>query len=356
LAASSTLSELCSAAIQSAASDIILHEGEPPVARVDGAIYRLSDAPLAPTVIEELGEQCSAPSGALDHDGAFLTPDGRRFRVNFFRRLGRRGAVLRVIRPEPPNFGALGLPAPLLAWVRKRAGIVLVTGPTGSGKSTTLAAALELINCEESRHIVTIEDPVEYVFANKRSIFTQRDLGIDTPSFAAGLKSAMRQAPDVILVGEIRDSGSAVAAIQASETGHLVMASVHGSTVTDALERIGQLLPAEERAVLAKVFAVQLIGVLAQRLANAVAGGRVAVTEYFTNVGATRKYIEEGRLGELRDFISRSDGTEARAFVSDLARLCGEGILAEAEALAMAPDPDELGRALRGVRNLTIRR
>ncbi len=351
------LEQLCLAAVSHGASDLILHEDAVPVARINGAMHALSEEFVPAGVFEDLWTACHAPADVMDFDSALRTADNARFRVNLLRQLGRRAAVLRHIRAEVPDFATLGLPVDVITpWLSRRSGIVLVTGPTASGKSTTLAACVEFINQTASRHIVTIEDPVEYLFTDVQSRFTQRDVGIDTASFATGLRQALRQAPDVILIGEIRDAPSAMTAIQASETGHLILATVHGSGSGDAIERISQLLPADERALLGKVFATQLLGVVAQRLLPATNGGLVLAVEYFVNEGVTRKFIEEARLGELREFIGRSDGTAALSLMGSVARLCRDGVITEDVAKNSVDSPTELLRALRGISSQSLRR
>jgi twitching motility protein PilT len=197
---------------------------------------------------------------------------------------------------------------------------------------------------------------VEFVFRENCSVFTQRDVGIDTPSFAEGLRQALRQAPDVLFIGEIRDADSAVTAIHASETGHLVLATIHGSDTADALERMSQLLPEAERRMLGRVFASQLLGVLAQRLLPSISGGYALAVEYFVNIGAARGYIEEGRASELRDFIERSTPETAQSLLRSVADLCRSGRVNESTAMNAVDRPSELARMLRGISNLTQRR
>ena len=351
------LEQICEATVQAGASDLILHEGTPLSLRVNGSVARIDATPVDAEVFETLWAACHAPAGTQDFNAAFISAKGERFRVNLFRTLGRRGAVLRHIRSEIPSLDQLGVPAPMLRdWLTRRSGIMLVTGPAGSGKSTTLAACLEEINEYTARHIVTIEDPVEFVFRENCSIFTQRDVGIDTTTFAEGLRQALRQAPDVLFIGEIRDADSAVTAIQAAETGHLVLATIHGSDTADALERMAQLLPEAERRTLARVFASQLLGVLAQRLLPSISGGYALAVEYFMNVGAMRAYIEDGRAAELRDFIERSNTDTALSMMRSVAALCRSGQVSEAVALAAVEKPGELTRILRGISSATQRR
>lgn len=352
-----TLNELCDATVRAGASDLILHEGEPLAMRIGGGMARVDATPVAAGVLDSLWAACGAEAGERDFDAAYVSAAGERFRVNLFRNLGRRGAVLRHIRSEIPDLDNLGVPAPLLReWVSRRSGIILVTGPAGSGKSTTLAGCLDHINESSARHVVTIEDPIEYVFRDNASVFTQREVGIDTASFADGLRQALRQAPDVLFIGEIRDSDSAVTAIQSSETGHLVLATIHGSDTSDALERIGQLLPEGERKALSRVFASQLVGILAQRLIPSIEGGVALAVEYFTNLGAARTYIEESRTGDLRDFIDRSSDDTALSMLRSIAALVRAGQVSEAQAVAAVDRPGELSRALRGITSLTSRR
>ncbi len=340
------LDALCAAAQEHSASDLLLHEGQPPRLRLKGRLAELEAAPVSATVLERLREACGAPEGSFEYDGS-LTSGGVRFRVNLFRQLGRRAAVLRRIRSDIPGLETLGLPVGLLEeWCGRTSGIVIVCGPTGSGKSTTLAAALQWMNRNFSRHVVTIEDPVEYLFQNDQCIFTQREVGGDTASFADGLRSALRQTPDVILVGEIRDAVTAITAIQAAETGHLVLATLHSSCCSDAVERLQLLFPMGERDGVRKTLSGQLVGVLCQRLLPGRDGLLLAV-EYFTNIGATRKYVADGKLTELDDFLTRAD--TAKDFLSSLVALVRAGRLDEAEALAAADRPQELERALRGI-------
>jgi len=340
---------LCAAAVEYGASDLLLHEGRAPQLRLEGRLTPLDFPPLTGAFFEALWAACRAGSEKLDHDTS-LTAGGTRFRVNLLHQLGRRGAVLRRIRSSIPDLGTLGLPEELLQeWAGRPSGMVLVCGPTGSGKSTTLAATLEWMNGNFSRHVVTIEDPIEFLFQARECLFTQREVGIDTTSFSEGLRRSLRQDPDVIFVGEIRDATTAMTAAQASETGHLVLATLHSSNCTDAVERLQTLFPAAERDSVRRTLASQLLGILCQRLIPAAGGGMLLAVEYFTNSGATRKYIEDGRFADLGDAISRADPRTARNFISSLAELVKNGRITEETALASAENPHELRRVLRGV-------
>ncbi|MFZ4683151.1 MAG: type IV pilus twitching motility protein PilT [Terrimicrobiaceae bacterium] len=339
---------LCASAIQYGASDLLLHEGRPPQVRLEGRLTPLDSPPLTAEFFDALWKSCRA-GDKQDFDTS-LTSSGSRFRVNLLNQLGQRAAVLRRIRNDIPDLETLGAPADLIRdWCGRKSGLVLVCGPTGSGKSTTLAAAIEWMNSTMSRHVVTIEDPIEYLFTGRSCLFTQREVGIDTPSFAEGLRRSLRQNPDVIFVGEIRDALTATTAIQASETGHLVLATLHSSSCADAVERLQLFFPMDERDAVRKTLSGQLLGVLCQRLLPATQGGVALAAEYFTNVGAVRKFIAEGKLTELSDLIARSDVKTGRDALAALAQLVREGKITEEVAASVAENPQELQRILRGI-------
>jgi pilus retraction protein PilT len=341
---------LCTAADEYNASDLLLHEGRPPQVRISGSLMPLEFAPLDGAFFDALWRICGAREEAQDHDSSLTSGGGVRFRVNLLRQLGKRAAVFRRIRSEMPDLETLGVPAGLLRqWITRQAGLILVCGPTGSGKSTTLAAALQWMNQNLCRHVVTIEDPVEFIFSQRMSIFTQREVGIDTPSFAEGLRRSLRQNPDVIFVGEIRDAETAITAIQAAETGHLVLSTLHASSCTDAMERLQLLFAAPYRDAVRRTLSAQLLGLLCQRLLAARPAGVTLAVEYFSNVGAMRKYIAEGKFSELADAIARSDASIAQNFVSAISRLVQARHISEEVALASADNPQEVARALRGI-------
>lgn len=341
---------LCAAAVEYGASDLLLHEGRAPQLRISGALTALETAPLDGGFFDRLWDVCKCPPAATDFDTGVTSADGVRFRVNLLRQSGARAAVLRRIRRDIPAMETLGVPAEVLReWCVRKSGIVLVCGPTGSGKSTTLAAAMEWMNQTVSRHIVTIEDPIEYLFAGRNCLFTQREVGIDTPTFAEGLRRSLRQDPDVIFVGEIRDAATALTALQASETGHLVLATLHSSSAIDTVERLQLIFPQPEREAVRRTLSTQLLGVVCQRLLPARDGGLALAAEYFTNAGVIRKYIADGKLPELADQIARSDPRSGRDFLSAVAALVRDGRVAEEEAAQAVENPQELTRALRGI-------
>jgi pilus retraction protein PilT len=350
MALSPELESLCAAAVEYGASDLLLHEGRAPQFRINGVLTAVEASPLSGDFFAQLWASCGAPPETTDFDSSLSSDQGARFRVNLLRQSGARAAVLRRIRSEIPDLETLGVPADVLReWCGRKSGIVLVCGPTGSGKSTTLAAAMEWMNQTLARHIVTIEDPIEYLFTGKKCLFTQREVGIDTPSFAEGLRRSLRQDPDVIFVGEIRDAVTATTALQASETGHLVLATLHSSNAGDTIERLQVIFPSAEREAVRRTLSSQLLGVLCQRLIPATDGGLALAVEYFTNVGVTRKYVAEGKTPELSDQIARSDPRTGRDFLTSLAALVRSGRISEDEASASVDNPQELLRALRGI-------
>ena len=332
------------------ASDLLLQEGKAPVLRINGQLHTLETEAVAGEQLGQLWAICGANESANDHDASLATEAGLRFRANLHRRLGERGAVLRHIKTRIPTMDELGVPADLLRdWGSRTSGIVIVTGPTGSGKSTTLAALIEHINASAARHIVTIEDPIEYVFTPDRSVITQREVGLDTASFAEGLRRSLRQDPDVILVGEIRDKESAVTALQAAETGHLVLATLHASACAEAAERLEFLFAAGERDGVRRLLSSVLAGVLCQRLVPSIEPGRRVACEYFTNAAFSRKLVREGRWNELQDLIHRGGDESASSLTTSLLSLFHEGAINEETAMAFAPNSADMGRLLRGV-------
>jgi len=348
------LDEILRAASVNGASDVIIHSGRPAVLRIDGELHPVESEHPDERDMDALWAVCGAGASDSDRDASLTTEDGVRFRVNLLRQLGSRGAVLRRIRKEIPDLESLGLPAEILReWTARKSGIIIVSGPTGSGKSTSLAAMLEWINTTMARHIVTIEDPVEFLFESKQSLFTQREVGIDTPAFAEGLRRSLRQNPDIIFLGEIRDADSALTAIQAAETGHIVLTTLHASSCGDVLDRLELLFPPDERESVRKTLSTQLLGVLCQRLIPAASGGRALLCEFFSNSALSRKLVAEGRMSELQDFIARGDPRMARSFANALLHLVREGSVTEAAALEISDNPQEFSRSLRGISSST---
>ncbi len=352
----SKLAAHCHCAAEAGASDVFFNESEIPRIRIDGTVRMMNDLP--PVARESLRELWQACEGTTNR-GAPFSEDldahwetGRwRFRVNLHRHLGRWGASLRVIHTEIPTLESLRLPATLLdQWSRRAHGLILITGPTGCGKSTTVAAMLERMNHWLEGHIVTLEEPIEYLFTSRTSFFTQREIPEDVPDYASGLRSTLRQSPDVIFMGEIRDFGSARSAIQAAETGHLVLSTMHTSTVVETMERLAHLMPPEERLAALSLLSGQLVGVLTQKLLPRADGeGRQVVTEFFQNEGATRDWIQEMAYTRLAEFISSGQSNQCQSFRASLLEAWREGAVTRETVLKTAAHPQEMERLMRGV-------
>lgn len=347
----SLIEALVKAAKENAASDIFLAEGSVPRMKVNGELMVAGDDPLPREEIADFWKFCGADvEYDGDRDTSYMAPDGTRFRVNLHRHLGQLGAVLRQINTEIPELGSLGLPVEILTgWCQFPSGLILVTGPTGSGKSTTLASCLEWINQNLTKHIVTIEDPIEYLFESKQALFTQREVHTDTDSFARGLRSSLRQAPDIILLGEIRDPETAQIALQAAETGHLVMATLHSSNVTETVERLTNLFPTDERDRQLLLLSNQLIGVICQKLLPSTAGTSHAVVEHVENIGVVPNYVRDSRVAEIVDFMARGDNPNNKLFMQSLVEAANAGILSPEVAGAASESQSDFERAMRGI-------
>jgi twitching motility protein PilT len=349
------IDSLCCLAGRQGASDLFLHAEQPPQFRINGELVTIGSALVYSEELESLWTQCGAALDALDFDGSYIASDGNRFRVNLFRTLIKRGAVLRPIKTVVPSLDTLGVPVELLAsWINRPSGLVLVTGPTGAGKSTTIAACLEWLNQNYHRHIVTIEDPIEYLFTPANCLFTQREVSSDTSSFAEGLRRSLRQSPDVILLGEIRDSTSAITALQAAETGHLVLATLHSSNVLDSLERLSRLFEIAEREGVFQLLSQQLVGILCQKLVPALPEGRALVVEHFENQAVTRKWISEGKFHELADFLAKGDNPANVTFLQSLVGMIQADRITEATGIQTATNPREVQRRLRGINSTSV--
>lgn len=281
-------------------------------------------------------------------DLAHQTPDGDRFRVNVFTSRGSVALVLRLLPRFVPTLEDLGLPKVLSGLCRERSGLILVAGATGSGKTTTLAAMIEAINAVRPVHVVTLEDPVEYLFEQKRATISQRELGADFPDFAMGLRAAMRQAPKVIGVGEIRDRETVEAALRAAETGHLVLATVHADDAPRAITRLTGLFEASEERLIRQSLAANLRAVAAQRLVPRLGGGRVAAVEVLTANLRVREMLLKGESGEATLHAAMAGGAPFGMATLDqrLADLFSQGLVDEQTALTAATDPAALSLEL----------
>jgi twitching motility protein PilT len=290
---------------ESGASDIFLKGNAPPILRLNGHIRKLDHPELPPEETERIARMMMTPKqweeflDHPDHDVAYSIPGVARFRVNIYRTKGVVALCLRVVQLKIRGFHELGLPEVIAEFTRHHDGLVLVTGPTGSGKSTTLAAMIDLINEETRGHIVTIEDPIEYVHPDKNCLVSQREVGLDTMHFGAALRASLREAPDVILVGELRDTETMGICLQAAETGHLVFSTLHTASAAESMERILSMFQPHEKALVQQRLGKTLRGILSQKLVPTVDNKRVCAVEILNISPTVAQYIEEGRTGQI---------------------------------------------------------
>ena len=309
--------------IESGGSDLHLAQGESPKIRRHGEILPIRDEPLTPEEISfMLSEICSAARWQRfeelgDLDFAYEMDEENRFRVNYLKQVHGYGAVFRLIPTRIKTLDELGIPPVVRSFGEMRGGIVLVTGPTGSGKSTTLAALMDYINSNYSRHIITIEEPIEFVHRNKRSIITQREVPEHSATFPAGLKAALREDADIVLVGEMRDLETISLALTAAETGLLVFGTLHTNNSRKTVDRIIDVFPADQQAQVRTMLAASLRGVVAQLLLKRADGaGRIAVNEILVSNNAVAAIIREGATQKLQDVIVAGKG-EGMQFMDD---------------------------------------
>ena len=301
---------LCRFAADSGASDIYIKEGAPPALKIDSSLRKLEHPPLTHEDLEKVVKDLLTPEAFEhfqkdpDHDISYSIPDVARFRVNIYMVKGGYALCLRVVGLRIRKFSELGLPEVLAEFTRAHSGLVLVTGATGSGKSTTLAAMIDLINQERKGHIVTIEDPIEYVHPDKGCFVSQREVGLDTKSFGQALRAALREAPDVILVGELRDSETMGICLQAAETGHLVFSTLHTPSAAESMERMLSMFQPHEKELVQQRLSKTLKAILSQKLVPTIDGkGRVCAIEILNVSPTVAQYIEEGRTGQIYQAI-----------------------------------------------------
>jgi len=346
-----SIDDILQAAEDHKASDIFLQEGEVPRMKIAEQLMIFGDELLLLPQMAGLWQACGGDSMRdMDVDTGMVSRSGIRFRVNLHKVMGRLAATLRRIRTDMPSLSALGAPDWLLTrWAQQEHGMLLVTGSTGQGKSTTLAGMLHWMNLNVARHIVTIEDPVEYIFTNNRCLFTQREVGRDTPSFPRGLRAAMRQAPDVIFVGEIRDHETAFTALQACETGHLVIASMHSASVSDTMERFVNLFPADQVGIGLHLLSHQLLGVLCQKLVPDVNGNLTLLVEHLQNGGAVRDWIARRSISDIAEYMTRAGDPNCKSFLKSIAAAYEACMISEEIAIAAVGNEAEFRRAARGI-------
>src|SRR5262245_39365918 len=341
------------------ASDIHLKIGSHPVYRVRGTLLPWDEAPrldrdtmvmITQGLLTE--SQCTQLHKNLQVDAGYGHPELGRFRVNVFYQRGELQAALRLIPPRVRQIRELNLPPIIERIAGERRGLVLVTGTTGSGKSTTLAAMIDHVNRSVDRHVITVEDPIEYVHEDDKSLVTQREIGVDCMSFAAGLKGALRQDPDVILVGEMRDLETIETAILAAETGHLVMSTLHTLDAAETITRVISAFPDHQRAQARLILASILKGCISQRLVPRADGlGMVPAVEVMVSTGLVKECITiPERTPEIRDAIARGYTTYGmQTFDQSLMALWREDLITFEEALAQSTNPDDFALKARGI-------
>jgi len=353
------LNEILQVALRAGASDIHLKAGLPPMFRVDGSLVPLKDARrLPPEEISRMGfgimneYQREKFKQTNEVDLAYGVPGLGRFRVNVFQQRGTIGVVLRVIPFKIQSIDQLMLPKVLEKIAGEQRGLVLVTGTTGSGKSTTLAAMIDHVNATETCHIMTIEDPIEFLIRDKRSIVNQREVGVDTMSFGQALKSALRQDPDVILVGEMRDLETIETALTAAETGHLVMSTLHTLDATETINRIISAFPPYQQKQVRLQLGAVLRAVISQRLVPRADGrGRVPAVEVLLATARVRELVEDkDRTKEISDAISQGHVSYGmQTFDQSLMGLYRAGLVSYEEALRQATNPDDFALRVSGI-------
>jgi len=346
---------LLQSAVNQGASDIHLKPDHCATLRVAGALIPVIADPPSKELVAEIvqsilpAHQVERLAREKEVDFSYLHDNRWRFRVNVFHQRGNLCVALRYVKTKIPSFADLHMPEQLAKIAAAENGIVFVTGVTGSGKSSTLAAMLESINLTEKCHIVTLEDPIEYVFEDKQSVIEQREIGLDTLSFTSALVNVMRQDPDVIMVGEMRDSQSFMAALAAADTGHLVLTTLHTTTASSAIGRVLDFFPADERDQIRRQIAINLRAIICQRLVPAVAGGAVPAVEILINTPIVRKFIEQNQLDKLSAAIETGTDDGMQTFNQALLKLAKAKLITEAAALAKATNPDALKMNLRGI-------
>jgi twitching motility protein PilT len=338
------INELLAFSVTNKASDLHLTAGLPPIIRVDGEMRRLNVDPLDHKQVHALifsimnDKQRKEYEEHLECDFSFEVKDLSRFRVNAFMQNRGAAAVLRTIPSDILTLDQLGAPEIFKQIINQPTGIVLVTGATGSGKSTTLAAMVDHINAHKREHILTIEDPIEFVHKNKMCVINQREVHRDTHSFSNALRSALREDPDVILVGELRDLETIRLAISAAETGHLVFGTLHTNSAPKTIDRIIDVFPAEEKSMIRSMLSESLRAVVSQTLLKKVGGGRVAAHEIMIGIPAIRNLIRENKVPQMYSVIQTGQQHGMQTMDQCLQRLVATGVISANDAASKSID------------------
>jgi twitching motility protein PilT len=352
-------------AVASDASDIILKAGTQPAIKVHGKVLFLADDRLDDATMDQFVDRLAgaAARARLEEAGeADFAHEHRkygRFRCNAFRQGGRLSVVMRYVKPAVPGFEDLNLPMrPFEAFAAAERGLVLVTGVTGSGKSTTVASLIQRINATRNAHIVTLEDPVEFRFTDDLSVINQREIGLDTRSWATGLRAAMREAPDVVMIGEIRDSETMSAAVAAAETGHLVISTLHTVNAQQTIERVMTFFPPHQHDLVRFQMSTVLVGIASQRLLPCRTESRmIPAVEVLLGTPRVRELLREGKTRDLdKALVESSEFYGTQTFNQSLRGLMDAGLITVEDALAASDNPEELRLAMRGISKGTDRK
>jgi twitching motility protein PilU len=336
-------------------SDLFFSTDAPIHIEIEGKTLPVNNQVMAPGMIKEIAYALMSPAQikefeeTLEMNFAYSAKgiDEARFRVNVFRQRGDVAMVIRAIKAVIPNFESLGLPPILKDLIMRQRGLLLVVGSTGSGKSTTLASMIDYRNETTTGHILTLEDPIEFIHRHKKSIVDQREVGLDTLSFDNGLKNAMRQAPDVILIGEVRDMEGMKQAMAYAETGHLCLATLHANNANQAIERIISFFPEEGKAGLLLGIALNLVGIVSQRLVPGTQTKRVAAMEVMINIPYISDLIQKSKLEEIKEVMANNNDIGMCTFDQSLFRLYSNGKITEDHALANADSRNDLSLKIR---------
>ncbi|MCM8813635.1 MAG: type IV pilus twitching motility protein PilT [Candidatus Omnitrophica bacterium] len=349
------IGELLQLCVKENASDMHLTVGKPPTLRINNALRSLNYAPLThedtellmKSIVGTENQRRIQEVGGVDFGFAFEKV--ARFRVSVFKQKGHYGLTLRLIPVRLLSFEEIGLPPVVKELLFRPRGLILVTGPTGSGKTTTLATMTDFINAERDCHIITIEDPIEYYHTHKKGIITQRELGVDVPSFSEALVKGLRQNPDVILVGEMRDLATIEAAILAAETGHLVMATLHTTSAASTVDRIIDVFPPNQQEQIRTQLSTSILAVIAQQLIVKANGkGRAAAFEIMISTSSIQNLIREKKTYRLLSDLQTGAKYGMKPFDVSLAELYQQGLIRPEDAIAKAFDPDQMRAKVQG--------
>lgn len=342
--------DLLKIAVELGASDIHITVDSPPIARIKGKFIKLTEHILMPIDTKEMSRKIAGEKNfrKLEENGecdfSVAIESGERFRINAYKQKGNHAIAIRTIKAQVPSFETLGLPEILKTFTKKHKGLILVTGSTGSGKSTTLASLIDMINEKQQKHIITLEDPIEYVHYHKNSLVNQREIGKDTESFNSALRAILRQDPDVILVGEMRDPETISIVLTAAETGHLVFSTLHTVGASKTIDRIVDMFPYEQQQQVRMQLSTVCEGVVSQQMVQTTDGGRVAVFEVMIANPAIRNLIRENKTYQIPNIINTGSKQGMQSMDQELVKLYKKGLVLRDGVLSKCTDYEYTSR------------